>query len=302
MAYETARSYKSVYDRLIPEWFLGKNIRDITDVDIADIVLILINGVSAKTARNRVGVVQSIFAHLVRTKRMRKHENPCQDIQLPKIVRRKSRRDLTIELGVKLDELFADSPYEGPVWTGQRLGSRPNETCGLRPEDVELREVDAVITFTINRQSGETKEKLKNRVAGEHRTIVVPREWGERILSYHYPGAPYIFCGRDGKPINPHTLSCRFGRIVRDYNKQLKIDQAEGKRKTEKPILVKNRELRNMAISNMIRAGIPIATIADQVGHSSTEVTMIYKDISDSESLSSYSALSSAYDSHRKKK
>ncbi len=60
---------------------------------------------------------------------------------------------------------------------------------------------------------------------------------------------------------------------------------------------ITNRKLRNMAISNMLRAGVPIAVVADQVGHSSTEITMIYKDLSEVESLSAYSRLASIYDS-----
>lgn len=302
MAYETARAYKGVYERLIPEWLLGKLISEITEVDIADVVTIMVHGAKTpKTARNRVGVLQSIFAHLVRTKRIKKHENPCQELELPKVVRRKARRDLTVELGKKLDELFADSPYEGPVWTAQRLGCRPNETCGLRPQDIELFPDRAILTFAINRQRSETKEQLKNRVAGQHRINIIPREWGERILSYHYPGAPYIFCGRTGIPLNPHTVGCMFGRKVKAFNEQLKVDQQEGKRKDEKPINVSNRELRNMAVSNMLRAGVPIATVADQVGHSSTEITMIYKDLCETESLASFSALMSAYDTERGK-
>jgi integrase len=305
--FETCRVYRSIWERIIsPEignYLLKELAPDSMDDRRRDWAFNKLQGladaftdqvkenknkdahpqkVSSKTVRNQFGIVQSIFAHAKRTRRIR--YNPCLDIELPKVVKRKARRDLTIDVGKQLDELFAGTPYEGLVWISHRLALRPNEALGLRPCDVTFEGDMAVIKLCINRQEKETKEQLKNKIEGEDREEFVPREWGERILSYHYPGAEYIFCAANGKPINPATYRTMYHRKVK----------AAG-------IKVQRKEQRNMGISNLMRTGTDIGTAADIAGHTSTNMTQIYKDMDTSAKFGAFTRLSSAYD-HKDKK
>lgn len=276
-AFETRRNYQRIYKQIIEPRFGNYLLGEITYESLQVFVYDQSrSAVGPKTVRNRFAVLQSILSLALRLRRIK--ENPAAGIELPRTVRRKARRDLTVDLGKKLDEIFAGTPYEGPVWIAQRLGLRPNETCGLRPQDIQVEEKWAIVTIAINRQKNETKEKLKNKIEGEHRQIAIPKTWASRILGYWNGESEYIFSGKNGSPINPHTLSNRFGRICRSHG-----------------LTIQNRELRNMAVSNMIRAGVPLPVIADQVGHTMTEVTMIYKDITMDQSFGASSALASMY-------
>lgn len=278
-SFETRRNYRRIYKQIIEPRFGNYLLGQITYEDLQVFVYDQARGdkpIGPKTVRNRFAVLQSILSLALRLRKIK--ENPAAGVELPRTVRRKARRDLTVDLGKQLEEIFAGTPYEGPVWTAQRLGLRPNETCGLRPKDIQIEDKWAIVTIAINRQKNETKEKLKNKIEGEHRQIAIPKAWAQRILGYWNGDAEYIFCKPDGKPINPHTLSNRFGRICRSHG-----------------LTIQNRELRNMAVSNMIRAGVPMPVIADQVGHTMTEVTMIYKDITMDQSFDASSALASMY-------
>lgn len=142
-----------------------------------------------------------------------------------------------------------------------------------------LLEDRAIIRIAINRQVSETKEQLKNKIEGEFREMVIDLEWGQKVLSYDSGMSPYIFCDGTGKPIHPETLGKKFSKLMKGAG-----------------IKITFKELRNMGISNMLRAGVPLATVADQVGHCAISMTMQYKDIDGKESLSAFNCLKSVYD------
>jgi integrase len=277
-AFETNRKYRERFTAHIEPAIGTKLLTEVTFEDMQLLVDKCKVGCKPKTARNRFEVAQSIFALAKRLRRIK--ENPCKDVLLPKLVRRKARRELNVDLGKKIDEICIGTDCEGPAWTAQRLALRRNETCGLRPGDVTLFEDWAIVRIAINRQVSETKEQLKNKIEGEFREMVVDVEWGKKILSYHSGMSPFIFCDGSGKPIHPETLGKKFSRLMKGAGVKITF-----------------KELRNMGISNMLRAGVPLATVADQVGHCAISMTMQYKDIDGKESLDAFNLLKSAYES-----
>ena len=292
-AYETARVYRSIFDRIIAPYMGNDLIATLQFKKVQGLVdsrlgFIQKNGkkLSAKTIRNEFGVLQSIVARYRHLERITNEMNPCDGVEVPKVVKRKFRKGLTIDMGEKMDAAFEGTPYEGFVWASQRLCLRANEALGLRPEDIELlNDDDARVTLRVNRQPNEIKEQLKNQVEGEYRSFIIPRDWAEKILSYHYPGAEFIFCDRLGKPLKPNTVNTMVSRI-----------------RLDKKIPVQRKEMRNMGISNLIRAGANILDICDITGHKSTDMTQIYKDIDDAGTKDATSRLKSAYEHKAEKK
>lgn len=279
---ETRRRYDQIYERDI-EPIIGNTLLREVDSDLLSALYekLVSESKTIKSANNKFLVASSIFAYAVKLKKITKlKENPSAGVELIPVVRRKARRDLTIEKGKAIDAACLGTDLEGPAWSSQRMALRRNEVCGLRPEDVQpYDEQFSVIRICVNRQPGETKEQLKNQIEGEYRELVVSKAWGEKLLSYWSGMSTYIFCDRHGKAIHPDTMSRKFNKLMRD-----------------KKINIKFKELRNMAISNLLRAGVPITTVADQVGHSAIGMTMVYKDINKQESADAFSRLSSAYD------
>lgn len=278
---ETRRAYKRIFDELIEPRFGNHLLGDVSYEQVQEFAIWLRTRtvddqgtkVKPKTVKNQFGVLQSIFKLAHRYRRIK--ENPTSDIELPTVVKRKARRGLNLEMLRALDLLFHGTTYEGPVWAAPRMMLRRNEVCGLRPQDVVLESDRAIINITVNRQPHETKEQLKNKVEGEARTLYVPRAWGEKLLSYHYPGAAYIFCNTFGRPLNPDVLTSMFAEKVRTVNLDIEF-----------------RELRNLGISVLARSGINLTTVADQVGHTTPEMTMIYLGLDEEASFNTFDAFS----------
>ncbi|MBS1725401.1 MAG: tyrosine-type recombinase/integrase [Armatimonadetes bacterium] len=280
LAYETRRAYRHIIDNLIPDELMEMLIAEITFADLQVLAEDWSVGVKAKTARNRVGVVQSIFKRAIKLGKVK--ENVSQGIELGKIVKKKPRRGLTIDFGRKLDELFAGTPDEGIVWASQRFLLRPNEALGLRPQDVVIDSPEkgsSTLYIRVNRQARETKEQLKNKVEGEFRYMVVPTEWALKLLSYAPPGAKYIFCDRYGEPVKPNTVRTRISRKL----KKAGID-------------FQRKELRNLGTSNMIRIGVSPNTLCDIGGWTMAEMVRIYAGLDDDAQIDAFSRLKATYD------
>jgi integrase len=204
-------------------------------------------------------------------------------IILPSVTKRHPLRDLTPGLRLKCLEAVEDTHYYGPVWAMSTFGMRRNEALGLRPSDITLNEKGqfGIITLRMNRQKRETKEQLKNRDQGEQRWFAVPIDMARQLLSYQIDSDPnsFLFRDREGKPVHPETLSESVHRRWRAVGISLEVKQ-----------------LRNLMISSMRRAGISDQVRMDIVGHEQESTHSIYQDKTIAEFVGAFSRLQSAYD------
>jgi integrase len=136
-------------------------------------------------------------------------------------------------------------------------GCRPGEVFGLTAADVDL----AGATWTVENK---TRRKTREPTRTVHLTPAMV-ELSRRLAERH-PEGP-IFRNSRGRPWTRNALACRFGRRRRGTVKGMNgvAVGAEGAAYA----------LRHQYITDALEAGVPVATVAELVGHK--DATMIMR-------------------------
>jgi integrase len=152
------------------------------------------------------------------------------------------------------------------VTTGLRRG----EIVGLRWPDLDLDAGSLTVQRTVVVVSGRAVESTPKTARSRRRlkldpgTVELLRSWkrcqaAERLLmGQHWQGEDRVFTWGDGSPLHPDVVSKTFARIVK---------------RSGLPHLPFHG-LRHSWATGALVAGVPIKTVADRLGHSSTQVTL----------------------------
>ena len=151
-------------------------------------------------------------------------------------------------------------------------GLRWGEAAGLRVADVDLDTGRATISRTISSIDGTLTEGPPK--SGQARVIALPRD-ARTVLAEMMRGkrsGDLIFQSQSGEAMRSPGRSGWWRAAVREV-------RAAG---VEVPETLTPHDLRHAAATAFIRAGIPIPTVARQLGHSSPRVTLdIYAGVAD---------------------
>lgn len=230
---------------------------------------------SPKTIRNIVGVLTSILDMAHKMGRM-----PHLDYKLVRLPKKVARDpvSLTAEQVEKLLYAASGSFMEGCIWAASHLGLRRNEVCGLKRGHVEILKDRAIVRIQDNRQRHGEEARLKSKNPGEARVLVVPKEWGEKLLAFANPGMIYVFSGGTGNPVNPNKITRRMPELC----------------EAAAVPHVSFHSLRHSCSSNLRAAGVPETMIQTILGHSSIDTTLIYLDKRADEQLQAFLKLRTA--------
>lgn len=149
---------------------------------------------------------------------------------------------------------------EGPAWGATMLGMRRGEALGAKRSHVELLESRAVVTLQDTLHEHGEEHKLKSKKKGVVRRLVLPREWGEKLLSFSPPTSIYLFTGEDGGPLKPSKITKEIPRAC----------AAAGL-----PHFTFH-SLRHACATNLMDAGVPEAKINEVLGHTTIRMTREY--------------------------
>jgi site-specific recombinase XerD len=132
--------------------------------------------------------------------------------------------------------------------------------CGMRNSEVrELLVQDVDLTGR--------KLFIEHSKEGKDRMIYISETaaaaLGEHLADRRHPGSPYVFAGRQG-PLDPRSLSDRFRR----YREQCDVP-------------VTPHRLRHTFASQMLAAGMSIASPQRYMGHEELDTTLLYAEVSD---------------------
>lgn len=234
----------------------------------------LSDGRSPKTVRNIFGILTGILEMAWKSGRV--NHQDWRLVRLPRVVRRRKEGLTSAEIDA-IAIAAAGTPMAGPVFAASRLGLRRNEVCGLKRPHVKLTKDRAVVEVTDNRQIHGEEARLKSKAPGETRRLVIPRSWGERLLTFAPSDSLYLFLGDEGGPIHPNIITKSMPMLC----------EKAGVAPTT------FHDLRHAAAGSLRRAGVPESLIKDVLGHSSVNTTLIYLDQQADEMLAAFSRLGS---------
>lgn len=198
--------------------------------------------------------------------------NPCSRTKSPRVCRTEAKYLDEEQVELLMDAIYekAAHPYDVIIQLILYTGMRRGEALGLEWEDIDF--VNNVITIRHTLQylpeKGVFEEETKN--TSSMRSIKVGqdlidilcdfRDWqdSEREQAGEFwTESKKIFTAKDGRPINPGTVTSWFHRFVE--SNQLPPISIHG--------------LRHTNASIMISSGVPITTTAKRLGHSTSATT-----------------------------
>lgn len=171
-------------------------------------------------------------------------ENPLRDMEKPRAG--VTADDLTVDKALKILAAVTDRPFKDYLVVLWETGARPGEV--MRVEAAHLDAANGAIVM----------ESKTTRRTGDKRVIYLTPTAAEvlvRRAAVHARG-PLLLTGR-GTPWNRHTVGQRFRRLRKSLGM--------GKEATAKGF-------RHGFVTDALEKGVPIATVAELVGHRGTKM------------------------------
>lgn len=231
------------------------------------------DGLRGKTVRNKFSALVTVLELAHRLGRVGHTE--WRLVELPEI------EDPVVETvdwegALRIVGAAKGTPMEGPTWAALHLSARRNEVCGLKRPHVQILDDRAVVSFTDNRQPTGEEARLKGKGKGKKRELVVPKAWGEKLLSFAEPGAVYLF-HRAGKPVHPKWLTMQMEQLCKTAEVAPKVDF---------------HALRHAGATRLKNTGAREGLIQTRIlGHVSLKTTQVYFDDEAEEMLTAFSRL-----------
>jgi integrase len=199
----------------------------------------------ATTRFNAITAIKAVFSWS--RKQGYIEADPIRDMERPA-----PRRRIEVITPEQADQIMAaipDRPFRELLTALRETGCRPGEAIGLTARGVNL---ETGIWSVINKTRAKTGEKT--------RPVYLTPEMVDlsRRLIVEWPEGP-IFRNRRGNPWTRHATACRFA--------DLRTKLGMGPEATA-------YAFRHLYITDALDRGVPVATVAELVGHTDTKMIM----------------------------
>lgn len=257
----TERGYNTAKNRIIS--VLGSyNAREVTAYQVECFIADMAKKYKPKTIHNTIGLLHSAYARAIRTGQLK--ENPCQYVTLPK----KQKPDIKIFSEHEMLAFFralSDERIDYKVAYELCLlcGLRRSEVLGLKESDVNLPLKCVTVSHTRHRVDGENIEQ-DTKTEQSRRTLALPDVVVKDIkvlIKEHdrpYKHTDYLIQDGFGQPMNPSVLT----NHIHDIEDAAGLPQ------------ISVHGLRHTFASMLNNAGIDIARISRELGHSNISTTL----------------------------
>ncbi|HTW07994.1 MAG TPA: tyrosine-type recombinase/integrase [Acidimicrobiales bacterium] len=212
-------------------------------------------GLSASTVRRQAATLRALFSYAVRSDLLPR--SPFLGIRLP----RATLVDRPVLRPAQLEHLASALPsdQEAMMWVGVVAGLRWSEVAGLTVGDVDTDEGYITVRHALDRRRRRTPPKS----AAGTRRLAIPDRLADML-------APLI----DKRPNDPDALlfvNSRGGAL--HYSNWRKRTWLPACQKAGLPGL-RFHDLRSMAATAMVRAGVDVKTAQVRLGHANASTTL----------------------------
>lgn len=230
-------------------------------------------GLSNKSVRNIHGMLHKALADAVKWGRVLRNATDAAD----------QPRKRTVEMNVWTPEQlrhFVESTEADRLAAAWHLlvttGMRRGELLGLRWSDIDLegrvlaiRQSRTAVNYTVHTDAPKT-ERGSRIVSLDPETVSSLRSHHRRQLEERmlvgegWQDTGLVFVRPDGSPIHPQRLSQWFAQVVRRAGLPA----------------IRLHDVRHSYSTALIRAGVPVKTVSQRIGHASPTITMtIYQHV-----------------------
>ena len=198
------------------------------------------------------------------------------------------RESLTLAEQKRLIEVVKDTPWEGVIMFAMLTGLRVGELCGLTwscvDEHLGVIHIKQTLVYferadgrcTLSLHSTKTEAGTRDIPLNDDLKRILDKQKEETKKFFGSTKRvavdgvdDYIFFNRFGIPFRQDTLNRAVKRIVTNAN-----NEADGEKVVLLPMFTMHK-LRKTYATNMVRAGVSLATLASLLGHSSVDITAI---------------------------
>lgn len=197
-------------------------------------------------------------------------KNPADGVKPPQPDEREHRILSVEELALVLSAA-AETQIFLPVLLGWSVGLRRGEICGLRWQDVDLKNGIAAIRHTLVRVSTgnlifkppKTKSGRRSVKLAALLVEALTRE-GEklrecrRVLGSSYNPHNLVVCRANGSPVNPTTIYQQFQTLL----ERLELPR------------IAIHDLRHTHATHLLQQGINVKVVAERLGHADPGITL----------------------------
>jgi len=197
--------------------------------------------------------------------------NPMDAVDPPRVVDAEMVTWSDTQARAFLDAVAGDRLYA--MWVlFLTTGVRRGELAGLRWDDVELdRATMAIVRNRVSAGRGKAvsthqpkTRRGRRNVALDVTSVDVLRSHRTAQLEEHLRLGPawvdsgYVFCGADGAPLHPDTITATFQAIIRD------LDVPR----------IRLHDLRHTSATLALKAGIHPKVVSERLGHATVSITL----------------------------
>ncbi|HYE64780.1 MAG TPA: site-specific integrase, partial [Pyrinomonadaceae bacterium] len=227
-------------------------------------------GLSPRSVRYTHAVLSTAFKQAVRWGMLAR--NPCDAVELPRMVR-KEMRALSPKEAARFLEAAADDTHGVMFAFALATGMRPEEYLALKWSDVDLQKGTATVRRTVIWRKGGGWYFGEPKTPRSRRTIPLPastvRALAEHrrhqaeirlMLGAEYQNNDLVFASSEGTPLSLRNLILRhFKRILR---------------RAELPDSIRLYDLRHTCATLLLAAGENPKVVSERLGHASIVLTL----------------------------
>lgn len=260
LAYKTKLSYEKAIER-IKDALGNKTLGKLRPDEVQRFLDGLATDKGARTAQVTRNVLRVALNQAVKWRYI--EHNPVEAVSVPSPAPRPHRLWSHEEVN-KFLGVVKGHRWEALYWVLIYLGLRKGEALALQREDVDLDGRVLHIRGTLQRRTGQGLLSGATKTEGSRRDVPIPafviptlKAHADRQRDAH-PKAVYFFTTGEGTPTEPSNINRHFASAVR---------RAGVPRVTI-------HDLRHLAATELIRAGVDVSAVAAILGHANPTTTL----------------------------
>jgi integrase len=222
---------------------------------------------SRKSVRGIGFVLHGCLAYAVYRDYIGKH--PMEGLKLPKLEKNRKPKVVEADEFEKVLHLASGTRLFPLIVVAEASGCRRGELCALTWPDIDM----TTGVMTVSKSVEETKAgglRIKGTKSDKPRDVVLPayalevlERWkteqdrDRELYGAAYAGHGLVFCRPDGEYYRPKQVSARVREVMRKAGLRRSLHC-----------------LRHAHASGMLSKGVPVAAVAERLGHANANVTL----------------------------